>query len=138
MHEVRSVLANAANAAGRLSRRAGAPVLDADSPRETLIAWLQWNDRSLRHEGQAPRPFLGTVLLLVFRLAALAFRLHVIETDASRLESVEVVQLVFRGGLSHTRPAARFASRASRSTFSAAIFACMAASVTRGSSSHAG
>ena len=44
MHEVRSVLANAANAAGRLSRRAGAPVLDADSSRETLIAWLSWND----------------------------------------------------------------------------------------------
>ena len=44
MREVRSVLAHAANAAARLSRRPGAPVLDVDSPRGTLIAWLKWND----------------------------------------------------------------------------------------------
>ena len=44
LREVWAVLARAANAAGRLSRRPGAPVLSAESPRETLIAWLQWND----------------------------------------------------------------------------------------------
>jgi hypothetical protein len=39
-----SVLAERANEAASLSRRAGAPRLTAESTRETLIAWLQWND----------------------------------------------------------------------------------------------
>ncbi len=37
-------IAALANEAGEGSRRGGRPRLTADSDRETVIAWLQWND----------------------------------------------------------------------------------------------
>ena len=42
----KAALVEAANEAGRNSRRAGAPTLTVDSDRLTLIAWLKWNDRN--------------------------------------------------------------------------------------------
>jgi hypothetical protein len=40
----RTDLVDQANEVGRVSRRAGAPPLDANSSRQTLLAWLQWCD----------------------------------------------------------------------------------------------
>lgn len=47
-HEGRPIdkarLCRIANEVGRTARYRGAPVLSPDSARETLIAWMQWND----------------------------------------------------------------------------------------------
>lgn len=40
----RAKLAEYANREARLSRRAGAPPLSADSPVDRIVAYLQWND----------------------------------------------------------------------------------------------
>lgn len=40
----RADIAAWANVVGLKSRRSGAPSLSADSSRETLLRWLQWND----------------------------------------------------------------------------------------------
>jgi hypothetical protein len=42
----RAALVVLANESSRLSRRGGAPRLTPESSRETLLAWLQWNDRN--------------------------------------------------------------------------------------------
>jgi hypothetical protein len=52
----RDGIADEANEEASLSRRAGAPRLDADSSRETLLRWLKWNDPNgghLDHEAKA-------------------------------------------------------------------------------------
>lgn len=40
----REALAALANEAARTSRRSGAPLLSAESSREVVLDWLQWND----------------------------------------------------------------------------------------------
>lgn len=40
----RNAIARDLNALSRRSRRIGAPTLAADSTRETLLDWLDWND----------------------------------------------------------------------------------------------
>lgn len=46
---MREHVADGANKVGRESRRSGAPVLDAGSSAETLVAWLRWNDPNGTH-----------------------------------------------------------------------------------------
>lgn len=57
----RAEIARRANAGGMLSSNRGAPFVTVDSTRETLIAWLGWNDRNgtysdddCRREGMTP------------------------------------------------------------------------------------
>lgn len=52
----RKRLAEAANEAGRSSRRRGAPRLHADSPREDVLRWLQWNDPNGGYLDPEPEP----------------------------------------------------------------------------------
>ncbi len=45
----RAMIAASANRLARASRRPGTPVLRAESPREDVVAWLQWNDPNGAH-----------------------------------------------------------------------------------------
>jgi hypothetical protein len=49
----RAAVAVKANDAGRLSRQRGAPRLTADSPRHTLLRWLEWNDPNGSYSDEA-------------------------------------------------------------------------------------
>lgn len=62
----RADIADCANDAARGSRRGGAPWLTADSSRDAVIGWLQWNDPNgshtdslARREGGDPYDFEG-------------------------------------------------------------------------------
>jgi hypothetical protein len=46
----RAQIAARANAEAKLCRYGGAPTLSADSPRESVVAWLQWNDPNGSHD----------------------------------------------------------------------------------------
>jgi hypothetical protein len=49
-----AIIVAAANVAGSTSRRSGAPTLALDSSRDTLVAWLKWNDPN----GDWDKPYL--------------------------------------------------------------------------------